>query len=522
MFFDAKSGYSPEDFSHVEIMGPNGEMIGTPGTPGHAVFEETLAQHEAAGDYNTYIGWWLPDSTASSNGDGTPTTESCRRSGLPQYLVIDSRGSGESYPPETAKGVAATMAQLGLSPTLHAWPGGLSNDSLHDASAPGAAFAAELQALHRTAVVAVLGNPYPASGVVGDPIELSEKGLGAIVNGAGSVFHIGFLGSYTASVRDGTNWLDQEVAREVTACPATKIFLTGFSQGAQATADFVQRELTANEASHLGGVALFGDPYFSPGDSRVDEGSAAGASIGFHGLLGVRPDFTSAVRVVSYCELWDPFCDAVPNNAAWVAQLVAFHKIHTTSYPPDGRSAALALSLPAAPWHVPAVAAPPGLARAAHWQLARGQLPNPFVGCSLYLPTAAGITSTRVPSGLSWAPYRNPYGPDLYIISFAGAGIKVDDDVEEDILAPAAGVPRPVPPTSFIKKIAYADGSTLERWFTGDGTEFEVVRVGGERCTYLFINAFAPSAAMDRLLASVRPISGTVWSGGLARPLPRS
>ena len=264
VFFDAKSGYSPEDFSHVEIMGPNGEMIGTPGTPGHAVFEETLAQHEAAGDHNTYIGWWLPDSTASSNGDGTPTTESCRRSGLPQYLVIDSHGSGESYPPETAKGVAATMAQLGLSPTLHAWPGGLSNDSLHDASAPGAAFAAELQALHRTAVVAVLGNPYPASGVVGDPIELSEKGLGAIVNGAGSVFHIGFLGSYTASVR--TDELARpEVAREVTACPATKIFLTGFSQGAQATADFVQRELTANEASHLGGVRAVRRSLLQPG-----------------------------------------------------------------------------------------------------------------------------------------------------------------------------------------------------------------------------------------------------------------
>lgn len=70
VFFDAKPGYSAEDFSHVEIMGSNGEMTGTPGGPGQAVFEETLAQHEAAGDYNTYVGWWLPDGTSSPVGRG--------------------------------------------------------------------------------------------------------------------------------------------------------------------------------------------------------------------------------------------------------------------------------------------------------------------------------------------------------------------------------------------------------------------------------------------------------------------
>ncbi len=75
VFFDAKSGYNPEDFSHVEIMGSNGEMIGTPGTPGQAVFEETLAQHEAAHDYNTYVGWWLPDGVAGSQAVGTQLAE---------------------------------------------------------------------------------------------------------------------------------------------------------------------------------------------------------------------------------------------------------------------------------------------------------------------------------------------------------------------------------------------------------------------------------------------------------------
>jgi hypothetical protein len=75
VFFDAKPGYNPEDFSHVEIMGPKGEMIGTPGTPGQAVFEETLAQHEAARDYNTYVGWWLPDGATNSSAIGTQLAE---------------------------------------------------------------------------------------------------------------------------------------------------------------------------------------------------------------------------------------------------------------------------------------------------------------------------------------------------------------------------------------------------------------------------------------------------------------
>jgi hypothetical protein len=64
VFFDATSGHDPEFFSHVEIMGSNGVMTGTPGEAGQAVFQETLAQHAAVGDYNTYVGWWLPDGTS--------------------------------------------------------------------------------------------------------------------------------------------------------------------------------------------------------------------------------------------------------------------------------------------------------------------------------------------------------------------------------------------------------------------------------------------------------------------------
>jgi hypothetical protein len=170
----------------------------------------------------------------------------------------------------------------------------------------------------------------------------STTGASNFANGVGAVLHLGPLGAYHASVRAGIGWLINEVNFEAHACPAAKIILTGYSQGAQATGDFWQRYATSYEKQHVIGVVLFGDPYFNPADTRVDHGTAAAALDGFHGLLGERPRFTqnAATTVLSYCELWDPICDADPAPAAWALQEALFHKVHTTAYPPDGRRAA--------------------------------------------------------------------------------------------------------------------------------------------------------------------------------------
>jgi hypothetical protein len=74
VFFDATGTHDPEFFSHVEIMGADGVMIGTPGEAGQAVFPETLKQHEAAGDFNAYVGWWLPDGSGGPTGTGSGAT----------------------------------------------------------------------------------------------------------------------------------------------------------------------------------------------------------------------------------------------------------------------------------------------------------------------------------------------------------------------------------------------------------------------------------------------------------------
>ena len=71
VFFDAKSGYDPEYYSHVAIMGANGQMISTNDAFNeYAVHYETLAQEQSSGSYSTYVGWWLPDGSSGSGGGG--------------------------------------------------------------------------------------------------------------------------------------------------------------------------------------------------------------------------------------------------------------------------------------------------------------------------------------------------------------------------------------------------------------------------------------------------------------------
>ena len=72
VFFDAKPGYDPEDYSHVTIMGAGGEMISTPDVANeNVVHEESFVEDARA--YATYVGWWLPDGTTAPPAP-TPTS----------------------------------------------------------------------------------------------------------------------------------------------------------------------------------------------------------------------------------------------------------------------------------------------------------------------------------------------------------------------------------------------------------------------------------------------------------------
>ena len=184
------------------------------------------------------------------------------RSQCVPYVIIDTRGSGE--PQET------------LSP-------------------PGAWFRAEWERLHPSTSVVTFKNPYPAVGAWSFP-------------GAG----IKLPGAYNKSVVAGKTWLGQELSRLASNCRGqTKILLTGYSQGAQVTADVVQQ----GTVSDVFGVVLFGDPYFNSRD-EVDRGDF---ERGRNGVLGRRPLFRAPLRkqVLSFCHDHDPVCQGPLHNGEY-------------------------------------------------------------------------------------------------------------------------------------------------------------------------------------------------------------
>lgn len=64
VFFGAKSGYSPAQYSWVAVMGSGGELIATPDAVTKTVHNETVAQAATADPHSSYVGWWLPDGTS--------------------------------------------------------------------------------------------------------------------------------------------------------------------------------------------------------------------------------------------------------------------------------------------------------------------------------------------------------------------------------------------------------------------------------------------------------------------------
>ena len=132
---------------------------------------------------------------------------------------------------------------------------------------------------------------------------------------------------YHNSVAEGTRSLRETLAREAGPCgPATKFYLTGYSQALrQAAADVFQRG--ASYTTHywggasllnIVGVALFGDPYFNSFDGVVDRGSFVR---GLDGNLGTRPVFDRVRRphVMSFCHRFDPVCQGGALTGAEVA-----------------------------------------------------------------------------------------------------------------------------------------------------------------------------------------------------------
>lgn len=68
-------------------------------------------------------------------------------------------------------------------------------------------------------------------------------------------------GNYRESVEHGVAEVSGYIKHQIALCPDQKIVMGGYSQGAQVAGESLFK-LTAEERSHIGGVALFGDPNF--------------------------------------------------------------------------------------------------------------------------------------------------------------------------------------------------------------------------------------------------------------------
>lgn len=183
----------------------------------------------------------------------------------PDWLVIDSRGSGE--------------------PTGTISP-------------PGEVFANTLRVGYYTPnwydtqfVIESLANPYPAKG---DILKYIEAKLPLPL-------------AYRQSKAAGVKWLKAELGKLSQHCPKTAVLLSGYSQGAQVTGDAYQSQAWTN----VRGAVMFGDLKFNPTDLSDHGNFDRTAQLPFghllHGYLGKRPEF-GTLRVWTFCHLHDPAC----------------------------------------------------------------------------------------------------------------------------------------------------------------------------------------------------------------------
>ena len=118
-----------------------------------------------------------------------------------------------------------------------------------------------------------------------------------------------FNGNYFESEAVGVAELEIYLAATTASCPAMKLVVMGYSQGAQAVGDLLQGE-SAAVLGHIASVVLFGDPEFNPA-APYDEGSFDTRD---YGLAGKRTPTSLAAlgnKIGSWCRRNDLICQGI-------------------------------------------------------------------------------------------------------------------------------------------------------------------------------------------------------------------
>ncbi|MFE2999758.1 cutinase family protein [Nocardia sp. NPDC059246] len=185
-----------------------------------------------------------------------------------------------------------------------------------------------------TGVIGALLGPVVSAvpGLVQRSYVAYEAGFGGVVPGGGA-------DPYAASVASALSELDDAATQVMVACPATMLAVVGYSQGAQAVAEFAQAVGAGKgpiPAERIAGIALYsnpirssGEPVFPgrPGQATPDPApGSTGAAVSAVQLTnsasagaGIADDGTTygalTGRVADICVEGDLACSA-PGNAA--------------------------------------------------------------------------------------------------------------------------------------------------------------------------------------------------------------
>ncbi|WP_168929455.1 cutinase family protein [Nocardioides sp. GY 10113] len=132
-------------------------------------------------------------------------------------------------------------------------------------------------------------------------IWVNYPAVGAL-NAATAKFHLS--STYTNSVKAGVTALNTTMNAIEDACPNAKVILFGYSQGAQATGNWLASSSADRHLDQIRYTALLADPTRNAADHRVDRGSETDSN----GFLTKRAKFEKHRFVGSWCDEDDDFC----------------------------------------------------------------------------------------------------------------------------------------------------------------------------------------------------------------------
>lgn len=135
----------------------------------------------------------------------------------------------------------------------------------------------------------------------------------AVGFGSGAVQPGNLPGIYADSVAAGVARAGRIIEALVDHCPATRLVLFGYSQGAQVMGDAFA-SLSAHIRSHVARVVLFADARYRPGDPRVTYLPSAHTGVGIKGARRAFPAGDAAV-IESWCWGRDAICQRPPHGS---------------------------------------------------------------------------------------------------------------------------------------------------------------------------------------------------------------